>query len=91
LVGGPSPILATVGSPRYTVPVELAAIRVGRPPREETMTLEGPRTNAHRNPAAQEEARALVNYVESLFVPWNVEALVAGFQDVDARPVTRFL
>ena len=28
-----------------------------------------------------EEARALVKHVESLFMPWNVEALVAGFTE----------
>jgi nuclear transport factor 2 (NTF2) superfamily protein len=28
-----------------------------------------------------DEARALVKQVESLFMPWNVEALVAGFTD----------
>jgi nuclear transport factor 2 (NTF2) superfamily protein len=31
------------------------------------------------NPRTVEEARALVKYVESLFMPWNVEGLVAGF------------
>jgi nuclear transport factor 2 (NTF2) superfamily protein len=31
------------------------------------------------NPATEEEARALVKRVELLFMPWNVEALVAGF------------
>jgi nuclear transport factor 2 (NTF2) superfamily protein len=31
------------------------------------------------NPTTEEEARALVKYVESLFMPWNVEALVEGF------------
>ena len=28
-----------------------------------------------------DEARALVKHVESLFMPWNVDALVAGFTD----------
>ena len=32
-----------------------------------------------RNPKTIEEARAFVARVESLFMPWNVEALVAGF------------
>ena len=32
-----------------------------------------------RNPHTIEEARALVKYVESLFNPWNVDALVDGF------------
>jgi nuclear transport factor 2 (NTF2) superfamily protein len=31
------------------------------------------------NPRTLDEARALVKRVESLFMPWNVEALVAGF------------
>jgi len=32
-----------------------------------------------RNPATFEEAAAFVKYVESLFNPWNVDALVDGF------------
>ena len=31
------------------------------------------------NPRTMEEARAVVKHVESLFNPWNVDALVAGF------------
>jgi len=43
-------------------------------------------TEAHRNPATQEEARAFVKHVESLFMPWDIEALVAGFtQDCVVR------
>ena len=34
---------------------------------------------ANRNPQTIDEARALVKYVESLFQPWNVDALVDGF------------
>jgi nuclear transport factor 2 (NTF2) superfamily protein len=34
-----------------------------------------------RNPRTVEEARAFVAHVESLFMPWNIEALVAGFTD----------
>jgi nuclear transport factor 2 (NTF2) superfamily protein len=34
-----------------------------------------------RNPRTDDEARAFVRHVESLFMPWNVEALVAGFTD----------
>ena len=33
------------------------------------------------NPHTTEEARAFVAHVESLFMPWNIEALVAGFTD----------
>jgi nuclear transport factor 2 (NTF2) superfamily protein len=32
-----------------------------------------------RNPRTVEEARALVARVESLFMPWNIPALLAGF------------
>lgn len=31
------------------------------------------------NPRNDEEARALVSRVESLFMPWNIDALVSGF------------
>jgi nuclear transport factor 2 (NTF2) superfamily protein len=34
-----------------------------------------------RNPRTVDEAKALVKHVESLFLPWNVDALVAGFTD----------
>ena len=37
------------------------------------------RQDTDRNPRTVEEARAFVQYVESLFMPWNVDALVAGF------------
>jgi nuclear transport factor 2 (NTF2) superfamily protein len=43
------------------------------------MTLESSQAQAGRNPTTPEEARAFVKHVESLFMPWNVEALVAGF------------
>ena len=33
------------------------------------------------NPRTVEEARALVAHVESLFMPWNIDALVAGFTE----------
>jgi nuclear transport factor 2 (NTF2) superfamily protein len=32
-----------------------------------------------RNPRTDDEARAFVRHVESLFMPWNVDGLVAGF------------
>jgi nuclear transport factor 2 (NTF2) superfamily protein len=35
--------------------------------------------SAGRNPRTDEEARAFVEHVESLFMPWNVESIVAGF------------
>ncbi|KQX18628.1 MULTISPECIES: nuclear transport factor 2 family protein [unclassified Sphingomonas] len=34
-----------------------------------------------RNPRTMEEAQVLVKYVESLFDPWDVDALVDGFTD----------
>jgi nuclear transport factor 2 (NTF2) superfamily protein len=36
---------------------------------------------ADRNPRTVEEARALVARVESLFMPWDIAGLVAGFTD----------
>ncbi len=36
---------------------------------------------AARNPRTLEEARAFVKHVESLFMPWNVDGIVAGFTD----------
>jgi nuclear transport factor 2 (NTF2) superfamily protein len=33
------------------------------------------------NPRNEEEARAVVKHVESLFMPWNVDAIVDGFTD----------
>jgi nuclear transport factor 2 (NTF2) superfamily protein len=43
------------------------------------MPVQPLRKDADRNPRTVEEARAFVKYVESLFMPWNIEALVAGF------------
>jgi nuclear transport factor 2 (NTF2) superfamily protein len=37
------------------------------------------RREAGRNPRTIDEARAFVKYVESLFMPWNIDALVDGF------------
>src|SRR3979411_2055664 len=34
-----------------------------------------------RNPATVEEARTFVEHVESLFMPWNIPGLLAGFTD----------
>jgi nuclear transport factor 2 (NTF2) superfamily protein len=33
------------------------------------------------NPRTAEEAQALVSRVESLFMPWDIEGLLAGFTD----------
>ena len=43
------------------------------------MAVQSPRTGNHRNPRTAEEARAFVHHVESLFMPWDVDALVDGF------------
>jgi len=34
-----------------------------------------------RNPSTLDEARAFVAYVQSLFMPWNIPALLAGFTE----------
>lgn len=39
------------------------------------------RKQESRNPRTVDEARSLVKHVESLFMPWNVEALVDGFTE----------
>ena len=36
---------------------------------------------AGQNPRTQDEARVFVAHVESLFMPWNIGALLAGFTD----------
>ena len=36
---------------------------------------------ADHNPSTMEEARAFVAYVESLFMPWDIAALLDGFTD----------
>jgi nuclear transport factor 2 (NTF2) superfamily protein len=36
---------------------------------------------AGQNPRTVEEARAFVAHVESLFMPWDIEGLLAGFTD----------
>ena len=45
------------------------------------MPVQPLRKEQDRNPRTVEEARAFVAHVESLFTPWNIEALVAGFTD----------
>jgi nuclear transport factor 2 (NTF2) superfamily protein len=45
------------------------------------MAVQPLRKDKDRNPRTIEEARAFVKYVESLFMPWNIEALVAGFTE----------
>ena len=45
------------------------------------MTAQPVRKEEGRNPRTSEEARSFVAYVESLFMPWNIDALVAGFTE----------
>jgi nuclear transport factor 2 (NTF2) superfamily protein len=45
------------------------------------MPVQPLRKEAERNPRTADEARALVKHVESLFMPWNIDALVAGFTE----------
>lgn len=45
------------------------------------MSAERKEDVAARNPRTMEEARTFVKHVESLFMPWNVAGIVAGFTD----------
>jgi nuclear transport factor 2 (NTF2) superfamily protein len=45
------------------------------------MTMQAARKEESRNPRTSEEARLFVAHVESLFMPWNIDALVAGFTE----------
>jgi nuclear transport factor 2 (NTF2) superfamily protein len=45
------------------------------------MSVQPLRKDGARNPRNAEEARTLVKYVESLFMPWNIDALVDGFTE----------
>jgi hypothetical protein len=45
------------------------------------MSVQQAKQSAGANPRTLEEARAFVKQVESLFMPWNVEGIVAGFTD----------
>lgn len=45
------------------------------------MTAQSVRKEESGNPRTSEEARSFVAYVESLFMPWNIDALVSGFTD----------
>jgi nuclear transport factor 2 (NTF2) superfamily protein len=45
------------------------------------MSVQSPRKDAGNNPRTAEDALALVQYVESLFMPWNIDALVDGFTE----------
>jgi nuclear transport factor 2 (NTF2) superfamily protein len=45
------------------------------------MAIQSLREDASGNPWTVEEARAFVKHVESLFMPWNIDALVDGFTE----------
>ena len=45
------------------------------------MAVQALGANANGNPRNGDEARALVKHVESLFMPWNIDALVDGFTE----------
>jgi nuclear transport factor 2 (NTF2) superfamily protein len=45
------------------------------------MAVQVLRDDLAHNPSTIEEARALVKQVESLFMPWNIDALVDGFTE----------
>jgi nuclear transport factor 2 (NTF2) superfamily protein len=45
------------------------------------MSVQQAKKSAAGNPRTAEEARAFVKHVESLFMPWNVEGIVAGFTE----------
>ncbi len=45
------------------------------------MAVQALRASAGDNPRNDEEARALIKHVESLFMPWNIDALVDGFTE----------
>ncbi len=45
------------------------------------MTAQSVGKEESRNPCSDDEARSFVAHVESLFMPWNIDALVAGFTD----------
>ena len=45
------------------------------------MSVQPLRRERDRNSQTSEDAEALVKHVESLFMPWNIDALVGGFTD----------
>ena len=45
------------------------------------MTVQQGRKGEDHNLRTNEVARSFVAHVESLFMPWNIEALVAGFTE----------
>jgi nuclear transport factor 2 (NTF2) superfamily protein len=57
------------------------ATGIGETDRESEMAVQASRKERDLNPRTAEDAQAFVAYVQSLFTPWNVDALVAGFTD----------
>ena len=49
------------------------------------MAVQAPQEDTSRNPRTVEEARLLVKHVESLFMPWNVDALRVDMPGALAR------
>ena len=45
------------------------------------MAVQALRSKTNGNPRSDEDARVLVKHVESLFMPWNIDALVDGFTE----------
>ena len=45
------------------------------------MAVQPLRSEQSRNPRTRDEALALVKHVESLFMPWNIDALADGFTE----------
>jgi nuclear transport factor 2 (NTF2) superfamily protein len=54
---------------------------IGETGKESDMAPQAAKKERDLNPRTSEEARAFVAYVQSLFMPWNIDALVAGFTD----------
>src|ERR1700692_3115891 len=48
---------------------------------EDAMEVQPLRQYEKRNPRTVEEARSVVKHVESLFMPWDIDALVDGFTE----------
>jgi nuclear transport factor 2 (NTF2) superfamily protein len=63
--------------PNVIVPVLIQCRRLA----EDAMEVLPLTQQENRNPRTIEEGRALVRHVESLFMPWNIDALVDGFTE----------
>src|SRR6266481_4624902 len=77
--GRPGTIIGSAGATPSTISSASPAAR-SRSGSSPNCATERP-DMADRNPRTVEEARALVARVESLFTPWDVPALLAGFTD----------